>query len=842
MIPGDSCGDALQFWRVVELFAPQPVPAVSAAGSDGTVLEWNPKQALPWRSRRAAAPNSAWEHTVYLGLYELSAVYQSLRQAFREDPGTDASLPAGRSACAALVVDEFGCLIPGSAVLSSCAWAVGRIHRSPRRHDVWFTEYDQARVSFAEQLQAAEDRRSKLAGSPAPVPLGTRSLEEIRGIAESLAGLDRVPELSRSAVLIHTRQTGPLTAPKPQRREFLNSVHLEDLGRVAEAERAGRLGAGLRRYLAPIVHADARQRSDARESPDAVRAQRISLGRWPSEPNRSLTLSQQSSLAGALHPAPDGAGFFTVQQTSGAVEPILVREIIAHNVVERARRLAELDTTGDAFDSEHGWAVDGTPRRLPTLKQELTGYEMILATANEAAAKTLTAAISAAEAVAQPWAGHVEHFTGLASRIRQDLSRGVDSPSGGRGHGGSEEAWALLCAPLGDNASRTDFMDSFWAGQKNADQSSDAAGLEQQLKAPQPRRWKECVAEFQSSLERAQASQAERVDAEDRRRALPETAATLAEVSAEVDVAAHARLALGEELAAHRKSETTAEAELVRLREAAQRQREAKPGWWDAFVSLGRARREWRPGLAASEAALQEAEQRLAQTCQVGSDLVSEQSRAEGRERMAQADHARILARHAHLTEQVAEDRARYGAAYPGERRVVAGHDPVAAWEDREFNTARSELFVAALALHRAFIHDQGIRIRRGFLAAREVILDECPKDLDPEARLAAWQLLFLLVPVVSTTLSDLPQLFEGLTTESFGWLIIDGAGQCPAQHAVGGIWRARRTVAVGGTGQLAPALPVPPKALRAIAASFGVTGQASAPRTSVQALAERTR
>ena len=479
---------------------------------------------------------------------------------------------------------------------------------------------------------------------------------------------------------------------------------------------------------------------------------------------------------------------------------------------------------------------------MPKLKQELTGYEMILATVDEAAATSLTAGISAAEAVTEPWAGHVEHFTGLASRIRHGLSRRADSPSGERGHGKSDEAWALLCAPLSDLTSRTDFMDSFWAGRKNADAPTDAAGLEQQLKAPQPRRWNECVAEFRASLERVQACQAERVDAANRRQALPETAATLSEMSVEVDAAAQARLALVEQLTAHRESETTAETDLGELREAAQRQREAKPGWWDTVVSLGRARREWRPGLEASDAAVQEAERRLAQARQAGADLVSAQSRAEGREKMARADHARILVRHAHLTEQVAEDRARYGPAYPGADRVAAGHDPVAEWEDREFNTARSELFVAALALHRAFIHDQGIRIRRGFFAAREVILDQCPKDLDPAARLAAWQLFFLLVPVVSTTLSDVPQLFEGLAEESFGWLIIDRAGQCAAQHAVGGIWRSRRTVAVGEPEQLAPALGVPPKVWRGIAASFDVTGPASAPRTSVHTLAERIR
>lgn len=93
-------------------------------------------------------------------------------------------------------------------------------------------------------------------------------------------------------------------------------------------------------------------------------------------------------------------------------------------------------------------------------------------------------------------------------------------------------------------------------------------------------------------------------------------------------------------------------------------------------------------------------------------------------------------------------------------------------------------MFLAALALHKAFIAAQAIRFRRN-LGALMDILDGKGRPPD-HAVLAAWQTLFLVVPVVSTTFASMAPLFAGLGRESVGWLFIDEAGQAAPQQATG--------------------------------------------------------
>jgi hypothetical protein len=194
------------------------------------------------------------------------------------------------------------------------------------------------------------------------------------------------------------------------------------------------------------------------------------------------------------------------------------------------------------------------------------------------------------------------------------------------------------------------------------------------------------------------------------------------------------------------------------------------------------------------------------------------------------------------VDKQLADAAAALGSAFPDqtwwtdrERRELS-----ALWTDEEWNQARSAHFLAALALHKEFLRHTAKQTGQNLRAAMDVVEGTAPKDAPEEAALAAWQSLFLVVPVVSTTFASFSRLFGHLGREALGWLLVDEAGQAAPQQAVGALWRSRRAVAVGDPLQLEPIVTVPFRAEQAIRNDLGVDVQWSATRTSVQRLADR--
>jgi len=142
--------------------------------------------------------------------------------------------------------------------------------------------------------------------------------------------------------------------------------------------------------------------------------------------------------------------------------------------------------------------------------------------------------------------------------------------------------------------------------------------------------------------------------------------------------------------------------------------------------------------------------------------------------------------------------------------------------------------------LHAAFIAANARTVRANLRVLMDVLRGNAPAEASPEAVQAAWQTLFLVIPVVSTTFASTSRLFAHLGREALGWLFVDEAGQATPQAAIGAIWRARRVLAVGDPLQLEPVFPVMFTTQQALRRHFDVAETWLPARTSVQALADR--
>ncbi len=153
---------------------------------------------------------------------------------------------------------------------------------------------------------------------------------------------------------------------------------------------------------------------------------------------------------------------------------------------------------------------------------------------------------------------------------------------------------------------------------------------------------------------------------------------------------------------------------------------------------------------------------------------------------------------------------------------------------------ARADLFLAAMQLHKSFVVATWSQMQPLLGAFCNLLAGEFNAGQVRGGVMQLWDAFFLVVPVVSTTFASLPRLFAGVGREQLAWMLIDEAGQAAPQHAIGAIWRSRRSVIVGDPLQLEPVVPMAKEILAQLARFCGCDIKWSPTQISAQGLADR--
>jgi hypothetical protein len=317
------------------------------------------------------------------------------------------------------------------------------------RGRTWADGFPDAAQAFLDAVDEYEGVRREASEMDWPPAQDAESLLALLHIAQKAAGIAGTPKLATGTIVIQSVAVSALRADDAADIDFLNSFFLADLAAVrGEVATARGCGAALTAYLTSDDALDARGRLDvirSREAADAgVGVHRLPKGRWPSNPRHGLSLRQQFAVNEALNDLAPARGLMGVNGPPGTGKTTMLRDILAGNVVERARRLAQLDRPEDAFTATtHRWTgAQGHARTVPQLRPELTGYEMVVASANNAAVENVTTEIPARDAIHSRWHDRADYFADIATAVLAETdAQHDDGPS-------QIPAWGLIAARL----------------------------------------------------------------------------------------------------------------------------------------------------------------------------------------------------------------------------------------------------------------------------------------------------------------------------------------------------------------------------------------------------------
>lgn len=170
--------------------------------------------------------------------------------------------------------------------------------------------------------------------------------------------------------------------------------------------------------------------------------------------------------------------------------------------------------------------------------------------------------------------------------------------------------------------------------------------------------------------------------------------------------------------------------------------------------------------------------------------------------------------------------------------RSDADRHKMSAWTDPGLETLRSRIFLSALRLHELVLIRNASAVGRAMRAFADMLSGELEVE-DAQTRVALWNTLFLVVPVVSTTFVSVRGL--PASREWIGDLLVDEAGQATPQSVLPALQRSARAVIVGDPLQLEPIMTVPAPVVEALRKSRAVPAHLSPTRASVQTIADGT-
>jgi hypothetical protein len=557
-----------------------------------------------------------------------------------------------------------------------------------------------------------------------------------------------------------------------------------------------------------------------------------------------MSLMQQFAINAAFEVLEHG-GLFSVNGPPGTGKTTLLREIFAENIVRRAARLASLKDAGDAFLPEKVRICfeDRDTSSIARLRPDIAGFEMVVASSNNAAVENISRDLPKRSSLKEPWLSS-SYIQSVAHKIAAQKRNGSCEklPE-------NDVPWGLVSCVLGNASNRRRFKEYFAFNEIKPDAKPTWSG---DSKPETIREWAHnfkgpsfigAVCNFRD----AQAN-VEKNIAELNRFAELQSRANEKAIEARIEALSAANENCGEarkQVIEAEKSIDDSAAELRRLKEEEHLIDRTRPVWWKRLLGTPEARSHKNAVSINASAQLGVLEKQRKIQMQLTDTLYPKLSAAQIA--VTQAENA--LAKQLHIIQSELAELNQLRDRFEGISFLESLGDveldsiqKKGIWNHPYLDRARSRLFAAALQLHESWLAES--MNKHGFKAnifAMNKLLSNQRLE-NREQSLLIWQSLFMIVPVISTTFASLARQFCDLEPDSIGWLFVDEAGQAVPQAAVGGLWRAKRVIVVGDPLQIEPVFTLPSRLIATLSdqASFADKEDYAPNKSSAQYLADR--
>ncbi len=746
-----------------------------------------------------------------------------------EPEGPEREQAKGVAVAALAAFDERGYPVLSKLVLSSFGWACGEVlaGRVEGLHEFADREPDLCREIAQELVELAPDGRQQ--------PTSRHGF--IRAMSKLLELLGLEPELlERPRVAIRT-----IGSAEKDPVDIVNSFFLRDLHRVRGELTALGVPLALTTYLGlhrPPAPLDVL--ADKAVLERLITPERLPPARWPAPKPAKLVTLQQAAVNTALRDLAHG-GVLSINGPPGTGKTTLLRDIVAGVLVNRADALVQFDDPAAAFTAVDIVAEGGRRQVLHRLDASLRGHGMVVASNNNAAVRNVSAELPLATAIAEDVG--VRYFAGTADAIHQAPGR----------------CWGLIAAVLGNRKNRWEFVEDAWWDPDWGLERYLAAAVGRDTRRPDGTLPAIVEAEGppRSKAEAAERWRRARLDYREKRSTVAHLLAAREEIRLALATSAEARQAT--ETARSAQAEADSDAEQAAMTRAAAAAACARA---DAAVADARqlvdgtsvlqppllkrllvGDADWRARQAQAldllRRAIADRDGAVTELRAAGERLDAAQRRSADAAAMHRANQERL----ARLQELEAIGPTVCAGTQAGPAFWAGTHDEIhvaSPWADPDLLTARDQLFVAAVQLHRAFLDAAARSLKTNLGLMMEHLKGRrLPSGADRHLG-DLWDSFFLVIPLVSTTFASFDRLMDGIGAETLGWLIVDEAGQATPQSAVGAIWRSRRALVIGDPLQIEPVSTVPDGLVRAIFTAHGAHPDLWAPpRASVQTLAD---